>query len=360
MTTGIGNPLLDILAPCDIEFVRKYDLQPGQTITNSSKYDDLINQLANNYKVKFIAGGSAQNTIRVCQWLLCSEPKICSYIGCIGKDFFGQCMRSRVEDEGVNVAYIEINDKGTKTGYCCVLAFKNDAGVQQSTMITWLGAAHCFLLKHLDQNWAQVERARIIILEGYFLEVCPQAVAKIAQHLLPHKERYFCINIAAPYVVASFWNELYKLMDKTDFVFAVPQEIEMMAKKIDPSSRWTLEEQISKIANDPPMKNVLKKRNVIVDCDTRILTAIQGVSGCKSYPVTLPNSDESKDNSGCRDAFVAGYISGLFLDKPEADRVVTAVYASQEILKQDGCTIPKHPPNYEPSNLSSDILESKF
>jgi adenosine kinase len=342
LIVGIGNPLLDILATCDVEFVNRHSLQPGQTITNSDKYDALINELAHQYKVKFIAGGSAQNTIRVTQWLLHQDPRICTFIGCIGRDFFGQCMRARVEDEGVNVNYIEIGDK-VKTGYCCVLAFRApDNHTQQTSMITWLGAAHCFKSSHLDQFWSHIQRARIVILEGYFLEVCPDAIRTIAKHIDSMPNKFLCLNVGANYVLTHFWNEFRTLLESIDYLFLVPTELELIVKMCN----WPKAEPevtLKQLTADPPMRNSKKMRHVILECETRVLTASQG-DGCKSYPIKTPNMADAKDNNGCRDAFVAGYLSGLMSSKPEVDCIAAAIYASQEILRQDGCTIPKHPP----------------
>lgn len=347
MIVGLGNPLLDILATCDAEFVRKHNLIAGQTITNSDKYDALINELAHQYKVKFIAGGSTQNTIRVIQWLFHKEPRVCTFIGCIGRDFFGHCMQSRVEDEGVTVNYIEIGDK-VKTGYCCVLAFRGPNNTQQSTMITWLGAAHCFRLTHLDQYWSQVQRARIVIIEGYFVEVCPEAIRAVAKLTQSCPDKFFVFNVCATYVVSKFWNEFRSLYASIDYLFVNPAELEVISQSFNWPNQNTVEVQLQQLANEVPLINNKKLRHVIMDCGPRVLTACQGGASCQTYPVPEPsNSDTIKDNNGCRDAFVAGYLAGLLLNKPESECIGMAIYASQEILRQDGCTIPKHPPVQE-------------
>jgi len=63
----MGNPLLDISATVDYDFLKKYDLKPNNAILAEEKHKLLYEELINLYKADFIAGGSVQNTMRVTQ-----------------------------------------------------------------------------------------------------------------------------------------------------------------------------------------------------------------------------------------------------------------------------------------------------
>lgn len=64
---GLGNPLLDISANVDEDFLKKYDLQPNDAILADEKHKPLYDELIEQYKAEFIAGGSVQNTLRIAQ-----------------------------------------------------------------------------------------------------------------------------------------------------------------------------------------------------------------------------------------------------------------------------------------------------
>jgi len=64
---GIGNPLLDISATVDKEFLKKYDLKSNNAILAEEKHKALYEELINFYNAEYIAGGSVQNTMRVTQ-----------------------------------------------------------------------------------------------------------------------------------------------------------------------------------------------------------------------------------------------------------------------------------------------------
>eukprot|EP01052_Picozoa_sp_SAG31_P017750 SAG31_NODE_1228_length_9228_cov_5.337386_2_plen_84_part_00 len=64
-------------------------------------------------KIQYIPGGATQNSIRVAQWLL-QTPGQTRYVGCIGKDAFGEIMKKSLADAGVGAFYME--DPDTPTG----------------------------------------------------------------------------------------------------------------------------------------------------------------------------------------------------------------------------------------------------
>lgn len=64
---GIGNPLLDISATVDDDFLKKYELKANDAILANEKHKPLYDELIEQYNADFIAGGAVQNTMRVAQ-----------------------------------------------------------------------------------------------------------------------------------------------------------------------------------------------------------------------------------------------------------------------------------------------------
>lgn len=63
----MGNPLLDISATVDDDFLKKYQLNSNDAILAQEKHKPMYDELIEQYKADFIAGGSVQNTMRVAQ-----------------------------------------------------------------------------------------------------------------------------------------------------------------------------------------------------------------------------------------------------------------------------------------------------
>lgn len=156
---GMGNPLLDVSAVIDPSFLSKYGVsllgytslcgnkpsaivyEPSLSLracssklmprywqrTNTSQCIRCVSslvcqmpvtgltltllQLSKSYwqemaglpDVEYIPGGATQNSIRIAQWLL-QVPGATSYMGCVGKDDFGNKMRETATQDGVNVS----------------------------------------------------------------------------------------------------------------------------------------------------------------------------------------------------------------------------------------------------------------
>jgi len=67
---GLGSPLLDISADVAQDVFDKYGVTLNNAYLAEKKHLPLYKELVENYKVQYIAGGAAQNTIRVVQWML--------------------------------------------------------------------------------------------------------------------------------------------------------------------------------------------------------------------------------------------------------------------------------------------------
>ncbi|XP_021253886.1 adenosine kinase isoform X3 [Numida meleagris] len=64
---GMGNPLLDICAVVDKDFLDKYGLKPNDQILAEEKHKELFEELVKKFKVEYHAGGSTQNSVKVAQ-----------------------------------------------------------------------------------------------------------------------------------------------------------------------------------------------------------------------------------------------------------------------------------------------------
>lgn len=63
----MGNPLLDIMATVEKDFLEKYKLKDNDAILADDTHKSMCDEIIKNYEVEFIAGGAAQNALRVMQ-----------------------------------------------------------------------------------------------------------------------------------------------------------------------------------------------------------------------------------------------------------------------------------------------------
>ncbi|KAG6765209.1 hypothetical protein POTOM_029233 [Populus tomentosa] len=374
---GTGNPLLDISAVVDDDFLQKYDIKLNNAILAEDKHIPMYDEMASKYTVEFIAGGATQNSIRVAQWML-QIPGATSYMGCIGKDKFGEEMKKNSMKAGVNVHYYE--DEAAPTGTCavCVVGGERSAFCSVSiphaehlwgvpvgfgsicakggalslhkvlmallgvlSLIANLSAANCYKSEHLKrpENWALVEKAKYFYIAGFFLTVSPESIMLVAEHAAANN-KIFMMNLSAPFICEFFKDVQENVLPYMDYVFGNETEARTFAK-VHGWETENVEEIALKISQWPKASGAHKRITVITQGADPVVVAEDGK--VKLFPVILLPKEKLVDTNGAGDAFVGGFLSQLVQEKPIEDCVRAGCYAANVIIQRSGCTYPEKP-----------------
>lgn len=330
---GMGNPLLDISSVVDADFLNKYDIKLNNAILAEEKHLPLYDEMASKYNVEYIAGGATQNSIRVAQWML-QIPGATSYIGCIGKDKFGEEMKKNSKLAGVNVHYYE--DESASTGTCAVCV----VGGERS-LVANLSAANCYKSEHLKkpENWALVEKAKYFYIAGFFLTVSPDSIQLVAEHAAANN-KVFMMNLSAPFICEFFKDALEKVLPYMDYIFGNETEARTFSK-VQGWETDDVEEIALKLSQWPKASEIRKRTTVITQGADPVVVAQDGK--LKKFPVIVLPKDKLVDTNGAGDAFVGGFLSQLVQEKPIEECVRAGCYASHVIIQRSGCTYPEKP-----------------
>ena len=216
---GFGNPLLDISANVSQATMDEWGVKPGDIILadEGGKHKPLYGKLTKDYAVEYIAGGATQNSIRVAQWVM-GKPGSTAFVGCVGKDQFGDKLEQAARGDGVNAAYMKHPE--TPTGTCAVLV----KGGERS-LVANLSAANCYEISHYETAEIQelVTAANIVYCAGFFLTVSPPTMIALGKHVA-EKHKTFCLNLSAPFICQFFKDPLLSVMPYVDFLFGNESE----------------------------------------------------------------------------------------------------------------------------------------
>ncbi|KAL2900715.1 Adenosine kinase 2 [Bienertia sinuspersici] len=330
---GMGNPLLDISAHVDDAFLQKYDIKVNNAILAEDKHLPMYGEMDEKFKVEFIAGGATQNSIRVAQWML-QKPGATSYIGCIGKDKFGEEMKRDASHAGVNVHYYEHESAATGTCAVCVVG-------GERSLVANLSAANCYKVDHLKkpENWALVEKAKYYYIAGFFLTVSPESIQLVAEHAAAN-DKYFMMNLSAPFICEFFKDPLEKSLPYMDYVFGNETEARAFSK----AHGWeteNVEEIAIKISRWPKASGTHKRITVITQGADPVVVAEDGK--VKTYPVAVLPKEKLIDTNGAGDAFVGGFLSQLVQGLAIEECVRAGNYAANVVIQRSGCTYPEKP-----------------
>jgi adenosine kinase len=331
---GICNPLLDISANVPLDLVNKYDARFGSAIMAEDKHLPIYEELVQNYKVDYIAGGATQNVFRVFQWMMQTETPAATFLGCVGNDKFGHELKKSAEKDGLHVEY-QVDEK-TPTGTCAVLV----VGKERS-LIANLGAANNYSHEHFKSEKIQslFKKARFYYFSGFFLTVQPQTMVEVGQHAC-EENKIFCLNLSAPFVIQFFKDKLEAVLPYTDYLFGNEEEAKIFAA----SQGWESVDvpDITAKASLLPKANGNRKRTVVFTQGPHNVCV--GYDGkVHEIPVKRLDPDLIVDTNGAGDAFCGGFLAGLVQGKDVDECVRAGIYTSSTIIQYSGCTFPAKP-----------------
>uniref|UniRef100_A0A1A9WIL5 Adenosine kinase n=1 Tax=Glossina brevipalpis TaxID=37001 RepID=A0A1A9WIL5_9MUSC len=330
---GFGNPLLDIAATVANELLKKYNLKKDDAILARHEHKHLCKYLHEKYNAEFIAGGSVQNTLRVCQWIL-QKPRVATFFGCVGKDNYATILEKKAIEDGLNVCY-QYTDEAP-TGTCAVLI----TGTHRS-LCAHLAAANHFTLEHLQkpENRQLWESAEYFYISGFFLTVSPPSIMEVARHSHKHNGA-FMMNLSAPFVSQHFKEALMVAMPYVDLLFGNKDEVETFARELS----WHTEnlEEVGQKIVALHKADGERKRIVVITQGSQPVLLFHGNS-IKDFPVQKLTPEQIVDTNGAGDAFVGGFLAQYITKKPLDVCVHCGVWAAAQIIQRSGCTFEGKP-----------------
>lgn len=326
---GCGNPLLDISSTVTNEYLEKNGLGPDNAILAEDKHMHIFKELQANTDCDYIAGGSVQNTLRVCQWLL-NKPNVCVFFGCVGEDSNAEILETRARGDGVNVRYQKRGDQ--TTGRCAVLI----TGKHRS-LIADLAAANHFQQDHLEkeENFKYLENAEFFYISGFFLTVSPPSIMTVAKKAM-ERNKPFMMNLSAPFISQFFKDPLMEVMPYIDLLFGNEAEALTFAKEQNFETE-NLKEIGFKMQSLPKVNDKRKRVVVLTQGHDPVLLFENGT--VREFPVKELKESEITDTNGAGDAFVGGFLSQLVQNKSYDDCIHVGICAARAIIKRSGCSV---------------------
>ncbi|XP_072393902.1 uncharacterized protein [Diabrotica undecimpunctata] len=328
LLVGLGNPLLDISAVVDKQFLDKYELQENDAILADDRHLNLYEDIIENCKVSYIAGGSVQNTLRVAQWLLGTRNVVTKF-GCVGKDKYSKILHDKATESGVNVRYQYHGSE--PTGTCAVLITG-----QNRSLCANLGSAGHFSVDHLRQpeNRKLLESAQFFYVSGYFLSANREAHNEAAKMALKNN-RPFMLNLSAPIVCQIFAKDIIETLPYVDVLFGNESEAESISKSLNLGTKNV--EEIALKLSQLPKQNERRKRLVVITQGVHpVVCAFEGQ--IRTFPVVKLPQEKIIDTNGAGDAFVGGFLAKFILNKNLDVCVKCGIWAATEIIQRNGCS----------------------
>src|SRR5689334_10907588 len=214
---GVGNAIVDVLAPASDQFLEKHGLAKGSmTLIDEARSRALY---ANMGPGREASGGSAANTMAGVA-LLGGRP---AYIGRVCNDQLGEIFSHDMRSSGIHFA-VPPAAEGPSTARCLILVTPDG----QRTMNTYLGA--CVNLCPEDVDEDLVRRGQVLYLEGYLWDKpkAKEAFLKAA-HIASAAGRRVALTLSDSFCVARHRDSFLDLVARhVDILFANEAEIKAL------------------------------------------------------------------------------------------------------------------------------------
>lgn len=329
---ALGNPLLDISAEVDADFLKKYDLEANNAILAEDKHKSMYDDMCANFTAEYVPGGATQNAVRVAQWLI-GIPKSTTFMGCIGKDKYGKILEEKATEAGVVTKY-QYHDT-EPTGTCAVLI--TDKGNNRS-LCAYLAAANCFSPDHLaiPENKALIEKAQFYYMAAFPLTVSPPAMMEVAKYACS-QNRLFMMNLSAPFLCQFFKDPMMEIMPYVDILFGNESEAEAFAETHNFGTKDIKE--IALKMSSQPKQNGSRARMVVITQGADPTIIIRN-GECLEFPVIPIKAKDIVDTNGAGDAFVGGFLAELVQGRSLDESIRCGNYAANYIIQKSGCSLP--------------------
>jgi sugar/nucleoside kinase (ribokinase family) len=276
---GIGNAIVDVVAPSDHGFLSKHDMHPGSmALIDADRAEMLYQDMPQGTET---SGGSAANTCAVAANL---GARV-AFLGMVAQDRLGETFRRDITGAGVHFPSEPLAE-GAPTARCLILVTPDG----QRTMNTFLGACVAFGAGDVDTDL--VAQSAVTYLEGYLFDPpAAQAAFRLAARTARQAGRQVALSLSDAFCVNRHRAAFRELLAEVDILFANEAEICSLYE-----------------ANDFEAAAKAAQGEVALAALTRSEAGSLIIRGAETHMIAAQPT-KLVDSTGAGDAYAAGFLA---------------------------------------------------
>jgi len=304
---GIGNAIVDVVAPVDEAFLSRHDMHKGaMALIDAAAADKLYAAMPAGTES---SGGSAANTCAVAAGL---GAKV-AYLGKVAADQLGGVFAHDIRAVGVTFPTTPLSG-GAPTARCLIMVTPDG----QRTMNTFLGA--CVTFGEADVDMALVADSAVTYLEGYLFDPpAAQAAFRRAAAAAHAAGRQVSLSLSDAFCVDRHRAAFRELVaGHVDILFANEAEICSLYECNE------FADAVTQVRGDVALAALTRS-----EAGSLVIRGAETVE-VAAAPATVV------DTTGAGDAYAAGFLAGLTAGRPLADCGRMGSIAAAEVIGHYG------------------------
>ena len=306
---GIGNAIVDVIAPAEDDFLVAQGMHKGTMALIDEARAETIYQAMG--RATESSGGSAANTIVG----VASFGGRAAFIGKVKDDELGRAFAHDIRAARVTFDTPPASD-GPSTARCYIMVTPDG----ERTMNTFLGAAQDLHPNDIDE--AAIAAAAVVYLEGYLWDPPHAKEAFVKAAAIAHKAgRRVALTLSDAFCVDRYRPEFLELIRKgtVDIVFANEHELHSLYETADFNTAVKMLRSDAKLA----VITRSEKGCVVVSRDA--------VEAVQAMPI-----ERVVDVTGAGDLFAAGFLVGHSHGKDHRTAARLGALAAAEVIQHIG------------------------
>ena len=306
---GIGNAIVDVIAPAEDDFLVAQGMHKGTMALIDEERAETIYQAMGPATES--SGGSAANTIVG----VASFGGRAAFIGKVKDDELGRTFGHDIRAARVTFDTPPASD-GPSTARCYIMVTPDG----ERTMNTFLGAAQDLHPSDIDE--ATIAAAAVVYLEGYLWDPPHAKEAFVKAAAIAHKAgRRVALTLSDAFCVDRYRPEFLELIRKgtVDIVFANEHELHSLYETADFNTAVKMLRSDAKLA----VITRSEKGCVVVSRDA--------VEAVQAMPI-----ERVVDVTGAGDLFAAGFLVGHSHGKDHRTAARLGALAAAEVIQHIG------------------------
>ena len=305
---GVGNAIVDVMAPCDEAQIAQLGMERGaMTLIDANRAEELYEAMG---AAREVSGGSAANTLAG----LAALGASCAFIGQVADDQFGRVFAHDIRAGGI--AFETRAREGDPPTALCLIFVSPDG---QRTMNTYLGASQFLPAEALDE--AQIAAARVLYLEGYLWDPeQPRAAMRRAIAAARNAGREVAFTLSDAFVIDRHGDDFRALIEAGEIDILFANETELLAL----TGAADFEGGVAQLAPKVPTLVATRSEKGAVAIERGERAEVP------AEPATVV------DTTGAGDLFAAGFLYGHVRGKSLAERLKLGAICAGEIISHYG------------------------
>ena len=334
---AIGNPIVDITAQTDEETLKKFNLKLGGTVFANEENKGYFKLLEKDPKVKYIPGGSIQNTLRVASWCINMEPQTSklfkiTMLGATGKDNYREKIINAFTLSGVNYLLECIPEE--ETSRCGVGIIK-----KERCLLPEIRASNKISEKFIKEHRDEIYKYDALLIEGYFIKERFEIIKSLCLRF-KIKKKIVILTLGSVDTVEKNYDKVIELVNCSDLVVGNMEELETLLGEKGLKDEDIFEKLSKKLVSKSRLFVVTNgKKGVILAKYNYKKRNMDFV--LHSFPSQVKN-EEIVDLNGAGDAFLGGFLSQYMQGKSFEACCKAGNDVAGVIIRNIGCTFQKH------------------